>query len=619
MSRASSVRPARTRHAPMRRSSGKPAGRWNAGWNPPAESRKPGSLPHDIRRAMSPVRTISRIFDSRSDASTDSRPASKSMTPSMSMRSETIACSASGRSACRRPRMRTRTGAGSSTMMPSWIVTMGLGAPHPICAIGPNTKRLRATGNAVRSVFRICAPFLPTFLGKRIASRLPLRSPDCSTPTSTVRSTAMRPPTPVNVKPKPSGIEKPLPVMIRTIENPGDPSGIFVVIRPTALRSTMPWKESWRPPPYSPLGSSYSRKPPPVTGPAASCRPAPVGGRKPICASRSPSEPCRPSGGAPSASWTPTPFTDAFSGPSCSDPVAATAKTAARRLRSPSSETSTVSTVSTPASVWCTGISTRIPSRPPSVTPVRFDQARTIPRSSCWRLPPRMVARKPSRSAGSTTTRASSSPPSSLTSSGLPVACARARPTCALPTSKRVAPGAPIAIQGAAGAAVMSIDAFPRSTPPACTLRAARAQLEREPARSLDRARGAERHAGRQLDPQRLRDTRLGQQREAPGLARPRSVGGDRDEAEGDPGHPGGGRRGIDAHEQRHAERSVCVLVGVVPVAGDRERARRLRADRQPDDLCDVEYRMVEGRGVEPVAPAVGLCQRARGVDRDAQ
>ena len=149
--------------------------------------------------------------------------------------------------------------------------------------------------------------------------------------------------------------------------------------------------------------------------------------------------------------------------------------------------------------------------------------------------------------------------------------------------------------------------------------RAARAQLEREPARSLDRARGAERHAGRQLDPQRLRDTRLGQQREAPGLARPRSVGGDRDEAEGDPGHPGGGRRGIDAHEQRHAERSVCVLVGVVPVAGDRERARRLRADRQPDDLCDVEYRMVEGRGVEPVAPAVGLCQRARGVDRDAQ
>ena len=67
-------------------------------------------------------------------------------------------------------------------------------------------------------------------------------------------------------------------VIRMNMEKPLRPSGMMVLIMPTALRSNKPLKLSCSAPKYSPFGSSMYKKPPPVITEAFTRTPAPLGG-----------------------------------------------------------------------------------------------------------------------------------------------------------------------------------------------------------------------------------------------------------------------------------------------------------------------------------------------------
>ena len=118
-----------------------------------------------------------------------------------------------------------------------------------------------------------------TSCGNRIVSIEPDRAPCASASRSTLRLRPTRPPTPIRVKPKPSwmpGLNS--TEMIARNEKPSEPSGNFVVITPIAVTDTTSSRLSWRMPAYSPRAVSMLRNPPPLTTPASSDRPTPVGG-----------------------------------------------------------------------------------------------------------------------------------------------------------------------------------------------------------------------------------------------------------------------------------------------------------------------------------------------------
>jgi len=96
---------------------------------------------------------------------------------------------------------------------------------------------------------------------------------------------------------------------------PSLPSGSLVLMMPTALSEMTPWKVSSSAPKYSPLAGSSPRKPPPVTGPALTRSPTPLGGLKPMSSWTGPRLPwfC---GGNERVAVTPIFWTTASIGPS---------------------------------------------------------------------------------------------------------------------------------------------------------------------------------------------------------------------------------------------------------------------------------------------------------------
>ena len=112
-----------------------------------------------------------------------------------------------------------------------------VGSPQPSLAIGPIRKVPCCGGKtACRSLMMRCA-FAITFCGNMMLSIEPDRTPSMIGWKSIPRLSPIRPPTANSVKPKPSW--KPAPksaVMMISREKPGEPSGIFVLTMPIAVR-----------------------------------------------------------------------------------------------------------------------------------------------------------------------------------------------------------------------------------------------------------------------------------------------------------------------------------------------------------------------------------------------
>ena len=167
--------------------------------------------------------------------------------------------------------------------------------------------------------------------------------------------------------------------MMISSEKPREPSGIFVVISPIALRLRKSAISSCSAPAYSPRSGSMQRKPPPATMPASIESPTPFGG---LNAKPRSTGPRLPSWKA-SVPTTPRRSTEALSGPSAPLPV--TLSSSGSPPGEAPSPTWTYS-IRKPAIDRWTGRSTPASAEPSKLNPSEPDHRK--PRSKCASAPP---------------------------------------------------------------------------------------------------------------------------------------------------------------------------------------------------------------------------------------
>ena len=200
---------------------------------------------------MSPSSVNSTRRLSNSDALNQSMPWSKSMPPAKLTCSLIRAASSAGRKQRSTPR-KTICGVGISRMTPI-SSEISVGVPQPSLPMGPSRKWPSSMGKIAFRSLTIRVILATTSCGNRMLFIAPVRTPSISALVSSVRLWPSRPPTPISVKPKPSWIGMNSAVIRTRSAKPLLPSGIFVLMMPTALRSMMSWKVSSSAPKYSPF------------------------------------------------------------------------------------------------------------------------------------------------------------------------------------------------------------------------------------------------------------------------------------------------------------------------------------------------------------------------------
>ena len=176
------------------------------------------------------------------------RPWSKSITPSAFICSRIRSCFSLGMMAASRPRTISRVRLPSSRMRRVHRHDRRR-APARSAAPGRTGNCPRRAGTPRSNVLRICAAFRIGSAGNSTASSVLVFRPARRNSSSQVRLSASRPPMPVSVKPRPSGIGlKSSAVMMMRNEKPFAPSGRRVVIRPMAVSVRPPSTSAGRRP-----------------------------------------------------------------------------------------------------------------------------------------------------------------------------------------------------------------------------------------------------------------------------------------------------------------------------------------------------------------------------------
>ncbi len=228
-----------------------------AGWKPPTLTTNSGSSPQATSRPISPVMVRKTIRESNSEAKKYSRLRSNSIAPAKLTCSLISGASSVGSTTLSTPTMAMLPGI--SMITPTEAV-ISAGVPQPILTIGPTRNVPCLAGKKARRSLRIRGALATTSRGNITDSTAPLRTPSIRAGRFIVRLTPSSPPTPSSTKPKPSWIPPGnSAVMTISIENPGEPSGLRVVISPIAATVRKSAMTSSRAPAYSPRSVSMNR------------------------------------------------------------------------------------------------------------------------------------------------------------------------------------------------------------------------------------------------------------------------------------------------------------------------------------------------------------------------
>ncbi len=331
-----------------------------------------------------------RIRDSKSCAKNHSRDLSNSTAPMNATFRTSSASSSVGSAHFSTPRIARLPGISITT--PSETLT-SVGVPQPIFAIGPIRNFPCSGGKKARRSLRIRGALATTSCGNITDSIRPVRTPSTSAWRFIPRLRPIRPPTASRVKPYPSCRPGPPNSVVITIsiEKPSLPSGIRVLIRPIALRSTNPANFSSSAPEYSPRAGSADRKPPPEITPVSTERPIPVGGlnSKPMS-----SGPRLPPSRNRDLTITPTRSTAALTGPSSALKAAEISSGTEPSAPIPALRYSVVTSIG-PSSRWV-GIARSSEPLPSSRSPPDGDQSARSSKSDSIRPPPVILLMKPS-------------------------------------------------------------------------------------------------------------------------------------------------------------------------------------------------------------------------------
>jgi hypothetical protein len=247
----------------------------NNGLKPPAENTKPSEPP---RSAMSPATSKVAIRDRASDASTETSPVVRSITPAKSACRSMIGAEGSGNAILSSPMRTIETGLGNVKTTPAVIVTSETGRPQPSWRIGPATYWPPFGGKTVATADSTRSARATRSSGSKTSFAWPSRMRPRSDVASTVRLSPKTPPTALSVRPRKISMAGENWTDITTMN---DSSPLISWMTPNA------WTESCSEPRTSDSSSAPAicpsptrRNPPPFTTLASIATPIPVGAAK---------------------------------------------------------------------------------------------------------------------------------------------------------------------------------------------------------------------------------------------------------------------------------------------------------------------------------------------------